>query len=158
MEKGRRLAIDVGTVRIGLAICDPDGILSSPLAALVRSDELSETLSVLSDLVTEHSAIEVYVGDPISLSGGQSSSTKDAREFAAKLAEIISVPVRLVDERLTTVTASAKLRVSGKDAKQSRSLIDSASAVEILEQALATLKVSGKAPGKIVEGSDAQSF
>jgi len=155
MDKGRRLAIDVGTVRIGLAICDPDGILSSPLAALVRSDELSETLSILSELVSDNSAIEVYVGDPISLSGGQSSSTKDARDFAEKLADLISVPVRLVDERLTTVSASAKLRVSGKNAKQSRSLIDSASAVEILEQALATVRVSGKAPGQLVKGSDA---
>jgi putative Holliday junction resolvase len=155
MEKGPRLAIDVGSVRIGLAICDPDGILSSPLPALGRSNELMDTLQLVSELVAENSVIEVYVGDPISLSGGQSASTRDAREFAEKLAAQISVPIRLVDERLTTVTASAKLRISGKDAKQSRSLIDSASAVEILEQALATIRVSGKAPGQLVEGSDA---
>ena len=155
MDKGRRLAVDVGTVRIGLAVCDPDGILASPLPALNRSNELAETLSAISDLVVEYSLIEVYVGDPISLSGGQSASTQDARGFAVKLASLISVPTRLVDERLTTVTASAKLRSSGKDAKQSRSLIDSASAVEILEQALATLRVSGKPPGNLVEGSDA---
>jgi putative Holliday junction resolvase len=155
MEKGRRLAIDVGSVRIGLAICDPDGILSSPIPALGRSNELLDTLQLVSELVAVNSVIEVYVGDPISLSGGQSASTRDAREFAEKLAAQISVPIRLVDERLTTVTASAKLRISGKDAKQSRSLIDSASAVEILEQALATIRVSGKAPGQLVEGSDA---
>ena len=155
MEKGRRLAIDVGSVRIGLAICDPDGILSSPIPALGRSNELLDTLQLVSELVAENSVIEVYVGDPISLSGGQSASTRDARSFAEKLAAQISVPIRLVDERLTTVTASAKLRISGKDAKQSRSLIDSASAVEILEQALATIRVSGKAPGQLVEGSDA---
>jgi putative holliday junction resolvase len=155
MEKGRRLAIDVGTVRIGLAICDPDAILSSPLPALIRSRELEETLDAISNLVYEYSPVEVYVGDPISLSGGHSASTQDARIFAMKLADLISVPIRLVDERLTTVTASAKLRSSGKDAKQSRSLIDSASAVEILEQALATLRVSGKTPGELVEGSDA---
>jgi putative Holliday junction resolvase len=154
MERGRRLAIDVGTVRIGLAICDPDGILSSPMPALGRTAELTENLKAILDLVVEHAAIEVYVGDPISLSGGQSSSTLDARNFAEQLAVLISVPVRLVDERLTTVTASAKLRSSGKDAKQSKSLIDSASAVEILEQALATLRVSGRAPGQLVEGSD----
>jgi putative holliday junction resolvase len=154
MEKGRRLAIDVGTVRIGLAVCDPEGILSSPIPALGRSEIIAETLQAICQLVEEYSAIEVYVGDPISLSGGQSASTKDARDFAGKLAALISVPVRLVDERLTTVTASAKLRSSGKDSRQSRSLIDSSSAVEILEQALATLRVSGKAPGQIVEGSD----
>ena len=155
MEKGRRLAIDVGKVRIGLAVCDPDGILATPLPALVRSNELTETLQNISDIVDLHSAIEVYVGDPISLSGGHSASTKDAREFAEQLADLISVPIRLVDERLTTVTASAKLRSSGKDSKQSRPLIDSASAVEILEQALATLKVSGRAAGQLVGGSDA---
>ena len=155
MEKGRRLAIDVGTVRIGLAVCDPDGILSSPLPALIRSKDLAETLDTISNLITEYSPVEVYVGDPISLSGGQSASTQDARSFAIELAALISVPIRLVDERLTTVTASAKLRSSGKDSKQARSLIDSASAVEILEQALATLKVFGKTPGELVRGSDA---
>ena len=155
MEKGRRLAIDVGTVRIGLAVCDPDGILSSPLPALIRSKDLAETLDTISNLITEYSPVEVYVGDPISLSGGQSASTQDARSFAIELAALISVPIRLVDERLTTVTASAKLRSSGKDSKQARSLIDSASAVEILEQALATLKVLGKTPGELVRGSDA---
>jgi putative Holliday junction resolvase len=124
------------------------------MPALGRTAELTETLKAILDLVVEQAAIEVYVGDPISLSGGQSSSTLDARDFAEQLAVLISVPVRLVDERLTTVTASAKLRSSGKDAKQSKSLIDSASAVEILEQALATLRVSGRAPGQLVEGSD----
>lgn len=155
MEKGRRLAIDVGTVRIGLAVCDPDGILSSPLPALIRSKDLAETLDTISNLITEYSPVEVYIGDPISLSGGQSASTQDARSFAIELAALISVPIRLVDERLTTVTASAKLRSSGKDSKQARSLIDSASAVEILEQALETLRVSGKTPGELVRGSDA---
>jgi|LakMenEpi03Aug12_release.lakeMendotaPanAssembly.Ray.scaffolds.fasta_scaffold241100_2 putative Holliday junction resolvase len=155
MDKGRRLAIDVGTVRIGLAICDPDGILSTPIPAIGRSSELSDTLGVLSELISENSVIEVFVGDPVSLSGTETASTRDARDFAARLAELISVPIRLVDERLTTVTASAKLRVAGKDAKQSKSLIDSASAVEILEQALATHRVSGISPGELVEGSDA---
>lgn len=155
MDKGRRLAVDVGTVRIGLAICDPDGILSSPLPALIRSGRLTENLESISELISEYSAIEVYVGDPISLSGGSSASTQDARQFASELANSTSVPIRLVDERLTTVTATSKLQSSGKDAKQSRSLIDSASAVEILEHALATIRVSGRAPGQLVEGSDA---
>jgi putative Holliday junction resolvase len=155
MDKGRRLAVDVGTVRMGLAVCDLEGILASPLTALIRSENVSETLQEISDLVTEYSVVEVYVGDPISLSGGHSASTKDARDFAGRLADLISVPVRLVDERLTTVSASAKLRASGKDAKQSRTLIDSSSAVEILEQALATLKSSGRSPGQVVGGPSA---
>ena len=152
MEKGRRLAIDVGTVRIGLAICDPDAILSSPLPALIRSRELEETLGAISKLVDEYSPVEVYVGDPISLSGGHSASTQDARSFAMKLADLISVPIRLVDERLTTVTASSKLRLSGINAKGAKDLIDSASAVEILEQALNVSKKTGKSAGSRVRG------
>jgi putative Holliday junction resolvase len=155
MEKGRRLAIDVGAVRIGVALCDPEGILSSPLPALERLSDLPRTLKDIADLIAENSVVEVFIGDPLSLSGGESASTRNAREFARELAAFISVPVHLIDERLTTVSASAKLRLSGKDAKSSKSLIDSASAVEILDQALATLKVSGRTPGQRVEGKDA---
>jgi putative Holliday junction resolvase len=98
--------------------------------------------------------IELYVGDPLSLSGSETASTKDAREFALQLAELASVPVRLVDERLTTVIASSKLRQSGKNAKTSKDLIDSASAVEILEQALNISKQSGQPAGLRVGGLD----
>jgi putative Holliday junction resolvase len=98
--------------------------------------------------------IEVYVGDPLSLSGSETASTKDAREFAVQLAELASVPVRLVDERLTTVTAYSKLRQSGKNAKAAKDLIDSASAVEILEQSLNISKQSGKPAGLRVGGTD----
>jgi putative Holliday junction resolvase len=98
-------------------------------------------------LISDHGVIEVFVGDPLSLSGSETESTKDARQFANQLAELTSVPVRLVDERLTTVTASSKLRLNGMNAKSSKGLIDSASAVEILEQALLIYKQSGKPAG-----------
>jgi putative Holliday junction resolvase len=147
MERGSRLAIDVGTVRIGLAVSDPDSIVSTPLPALVRSRLLIESLKEILSLISENGVIEVYVGDPLSLSGVETASTQDARQFALQLAELTSVPVRLVDERLTTVTASAKLRLNGKNAKAAKSLIDSASAVEILEQALNVSKESGKPAG-----------
>jgi putative Holliday junction resolvase len=154
MDRGSRLAIDVGTVRIGLAICDPDSIVCTPLPALIRSKLLSESLQEILGIVSQNDVIEVYVGDPLSLSGSETASTKDAREFAVQLAELASVPVRLVDERLTTVTAYSKLRQNGKNAKAAKDLIDSASAVEILEQALNISKQSGKPAGLRVGGTD----
>ena len=154
MDRGSRLAIDVGTVRIGLAVSDPDSILSTPMPALIRSKLLTETLQEILSLISDNGVVEVFIGDPLSLSGSETESTKDARQFALQLAELTSVPVRLVDERLTTVTASAKLRLNGKNAKAAKSLVDSASAVEILEQALSISKQSGKPAGLRVGGSN----
>jgi putative Holliday junction resolvase len=153
MRIGRRLAVDVGRVRLGIALCDQEGILASPLDAVTRSAELSETISSLANLVDTHGVIEVYVGDPLSLSGKETDSTSDARSVAAELSQSISIPVRLIDERLTTVTAATKLRASGISAKDSKSIIDSASAVEILESALSFEKNSGVAPGVLVGDS-----
>jgi putative holliday junction resolvase len=154
MRKGKRLAIDVGSVRIGLASCDPDGILSTPLSAISRSSSVSETAQEIAKLATELAVVEVLVGDPISLSGNHTSSTRDARDIATAIASEVSVPVRLVDERLTTVSAQAKLRESGISSRDSKSLIDSASAVEILEQALNTERLTGEACGILVAEID----
>ena len=147
MRKGKRLAVDVGSVRIGLATCDPDGILASPMTALIRSDSVGLTGEAIVTIAKELDAIEILVGDPISLSGTTTSSTKDAREFARQIAATITIPVRLVDERLTTVSAATKLRESGKSSRQAKQYIDSASAVEILEQALNFERSTGIAPG-----------
>jgi putative Holliday junction resolvase len=153
MRTGRRLAVDVGKVRIGIAICDREAILSSPLDPVARLSNASETVASIADLVATHGVIEVYVGDPLSLSGKETDSTNDARFFALELSTSLSVPVRMIDERLTTVSASAKLRSSGISAKDSKSIIDSASAVEILESALSYEKSSGLAPGHLVGDS-----
>jgi putative Holliday junction resolvase len=153
MRIGRRLAVDVGRVRLGVALCDQEGILASPLDAVSRSSVSSETVASLANLVDEHDVMEVYVGDPLSLSGKQTDSTSDARSLAVELSQAISIPVRLVDERFTTVTAATKLRASGISAKDSKSIIDSASAVEILESALSFEKISGVAPGILVGDS-----
>ena len=150
MDRGVRLAIDVGSVRIGLAVCDPDGIVATPLTAVARSKVLSETIQEVLKLIIERGVKEVYVGDPLSLSGAVTASTRDARDFALQLARATTVAVRMIDERLTTVSASAKLRMNGKDSKQSKSLIDSASAVEILEQALSIYKKQGWPAGSLV--------
>jgi putative Holliday junction resolvase len=105
------------------------------------------------NLAVHHEVFEVYVGEPISLSGADTESTTDARLLASELAGSLSVPVRLVDERLTTVTAASKLRAAGLNAKSSKSIIDSASAVEILELALDFERKSGLVPGSLVGDS-----
>ncbi|MEN9954443.1 MAG: hypothetical protein RLZZ41_107 [Actinomycetota bacterium] len=147
MRPGRRMAIDVGKVRIGVAICDREAILSSPLDSVPRASSNPETISLLVELASKNDVFEVYVGDPISLSGTETQSTADAREIAIQLAKSLQIPVRLVDERFTTVTAASKLRAAGFNSKNSKSLIDSASAVEILELALSSERDSGSAPG-----------
>jgi len=154
MRKGKRLGIDVGSVRIGLASCDADGILSSPLPALKRSTNDADVAVEIKNLASRLEVIEVVVGDPISMSGKITRSTSDARKLALEIAALITVPVRLVDERLTTVSAQMKLRQSGKDSREAKTLIDSASAVEILEHALSTERLSGKAPGVLVGDVD----
>jgi putative Holliday junction resolvase len=147
------MAIDVGKSRIGLAVCDREAILSSPLEAVSRLSSLAETVSSLVNLAVDHEVFEVYVGEPISLSGADTESTTDARLLASELSGSLSVPVRLVDERLTTVTAASKLRAAGLNAKSSKSIIDSASAVEILELALDFERKSGLVPGSLVGDS-----
>jgi putative Holliday junction resolvase len=154
MRRGKRLGIDVGSVRIGLASCDADGILSIPLPALKRSADSAEVISEINRLVDDLEILEVVIGDPISMSGNITQSTSDARKLASEIAAAIAVPVRLVDERLTTVSAQAKLRQSGKDTREAKLLIDSASAVEILEQALTTERLTGSAPGSLAGDLD----
>lgn len=152
MREGVRLGIDVGTVRVGVAKSDPSGLLATPLATLAREGAIDQ----LRDLAIEHRAIECVVGLPIALSGRVTASTEDAESFARELASVVSVPVRLVDERLSTVTASSLMRSGGKSAKKQRDSIDQAAAVIILQHLLDTERSQGSAPGEVVEvtGSD----
>ncbi|MBD0419546.1 Holliday junction resolvase RuvX [Streptomyces sp. TRM S81-3] len=151
MRRGRRLAIDVGDARIGVASCDPDGILATPVETVPGRD-LPAAHRRLRQLVEEYEPIEVVVGLPRSLKGGEGPAAAKARGFAQELAKgIAPVAVRLVDERMTTVTAAQGLRASGVKSKKGRSVIDQAAAVIILQQALESERVSGKAPGEGVE-------
>jgi putative Holliday junction resolvase len=147
MRRGVRIALDWGDARIGVAACDPDGVLAYPVRT-VRAGvaELDDLIAV----VAEYEPIEVLVGLPRSLSGGEGPAAAKARQRVVRLAGVISVPVRLVDERLTTVTASQRLREGGKRAKEQRELIDAAAAVAILEQALAYEDSRGLPPGELV--------
>lgn len=147
MRHGRRIAVDSGTARIGVAASTVDGILSSPLATVTVSDQAT---SELVKLITDCEAIEVYVGLPLNLAGNFTKSTDQAIELARKLDELLDVEVRLVDERLSTRAAQSQLHFSGKNSRQSRSLIDAAAASLILEDAIAFEKATGQKPGKAV--------
>jgi putative Holliday junction resolvase len=123
------LAVDVGTVRVGVAACDPGRVLASPVET-VPAPGLARVVA----LVAEREAVGVVVGLPTSLSGhAASASAEMARAFAAELASQVDVPVELVDERLTTVMAAAALRASGKRGKQARAVVDQAAAVALLQ-------------------------
>jgi putative Holliday junction resolvase len=132
---GRRLAFDYGDVRIGVAVCDPDGILATPLEFLSTKDPALKS-SILA-LYSEYEPAKIYVGLPLNLSGEESEATKKAIEFSDLLTQLVSCPVKLVDERLTTSSASASLSQAGVNAKDQRKKIDSQSAVIILESGLA---------------------
>ncbi len=154
MRSGRRLAIDVGKVRIGVAASDFHGILASGLATVKRHESLEDSITEISKLIQEVEPIEIYVGLPVSMSGDHSASTKDAIAFARSLENLEVAPIRFIDERLTTVTAANALRQSGRDSKSGRSIIDQIAATIILEQALEIEKNSGNQPGKSIEEID----
>jgi len=135
-QGGRVMGVDVGTVRVGLALSDPTGVIASPLETLRRAKDGSD-LDRLAGLVVEHEVAEVVVGDPRHLSGASGASAQDARAYSEALAgRITDVPVHLIDERLSTVTAAGHLREGGIDSRKQRSVIDQAAAVVILQQYL----------------------
>lgn len=148
MRPGVRLGIDAGKVRVGVAACDRDGLLATPVATLGRG---AATVGELRGLVEEYAASEVVVGLPLSLGGGGTRSTDDARALAAELAEVLEVPVRLVDERLSTVSAQRALHESGRSVKGSRAVIDQVAAVIILQNALDFERSAGHPPGTVVD-------
>lgn len=146
-RRGVRVGIDVGRARVGVARCDPDGMLAVPVET-VKRDEVS--VARIAEIVAEHRPLEVVVGLPVNLQGADTASTADARDFAAELASRLGLPVRLVDERLSTVTAHAALRSSGRSQKNSRSIVDQIAAVVLLQQAIDTEKSTGNPPGATI--------
>lgn len=134
MQQGRRLAFDYGDVRIGVAVSDRDSILATPVETLLtKRDDLWDRIF---NLLAEYEPVHVYVGRPIHLSGNASDSTTKAEAFAQELRERFDVDVTMVDERLSTVSAQRSLREAGRSTRESKSAIDQAAAVEILEMAL----------------------
>jgi putative Holliday junction resolvase len=149
--RGRRLGVDVGTVRIGVATSDPDGILATPVET-VRRDRSDKHLRRLAQLADELEAVEVVVGLPRTLADRSGPSARDAIELAEQRARRIApTPVRLSDERLTTVSAQRLLRDAGIRAKGQRAMIDQAAAVGILQNWLDQRRAALAAHGEVVD-------
>jgi putative Holliday junction resolvase len=144
-----RIGVDVGSVRIGVAVSDPRGVLATPVETVARG---TGDLRRIAELVAERDAIEVVVGLPRSLSGTEGPAAEAARGFAQRLARYVApCPIRLVDERLSTVSASRAMRSSGVSSREARGTIDQAAAVVILQDALDFERASGRAPGETVQ-------
>ena len=134
MQRGRRIAFDYGDVRIGVASSDFDSILVSPVVTLSSSSKnlLKEIIAIFDDI----SPIEIYIGRPTNLSGVDGAATEKAIAFAEELKKITQIPITFIDERMSTISAARSLRDAGKAAKESKSIIDMAAAVAILEFAI----------------------
>ncbi|MGQ7785930.1 Holliday junction resolvase RuvX [Nesterenkonia sp. K-15-9-6] len=152
---GVRLAVDVGDARVGLAASDPDALVATPVMTLRRDHRRRSDIRMLVKIARDRDARVIYVGLPLSLSGGETASTQKARDYAAALVRRLDqaelpIPVHLIDERLSTVSAAEKMRASGVEARHQRDRIDQAAAVEILTQALDIRRAQGREPGEAV--------
>jgi putative Holliday junction resolvase len=153
VRQGVRVGVDVGTVRIGVARSDLYGMLATPVETVARgAGDLERILAIAAEL----DPLELIVGLPLALSGKHTASTTDAIGFAERLASATDLPVRLVDERLTTVSAQSALRASGRSSKQSRSVIDQVAAVIIVQHALDFERAAGTPPGEIAHPDEGQ--
>jgi putative Holliday junction resolvase len=138
--RGRRIGVDVGSVRVGISMCDPDGILATPVATLARdqvtqSDKVASDMSEILRLVAEHEAVEIIVGLPINLAGKEGPAAVLIREYADRLAALAApVPVLLTDERMSTAAATRRLSERGVRGRRQRAVVDQVAAVEILQR------------------------
>lgn len=148
MRRGVRLALDWGRARIGVAASDPDGILAHPVTTVPAGDA---ALARVRELVAEYEPLEVVLGLPRTLTGAEGPAAQAMREVGSLLVEALpGVPVRLVDERLTTVTASRQLSGAGRNTRRQRAVIDQAAAVALLDTALQHERTTGRPPGELL--------
>jgi len=159
--RGARLAVDVGSVRVGLAASDPDGLIATPVATLARDNSgkgrLPSDIASLVAEVGERRVGVVYVGLPRHMSGSEGAASQAARAYAVQLAQAISpVPVRMVDERMSTVSAHQALHASGRSGRRHRQVVDQAAAVVILQYALDAERATGRRPGERVDADSSQ--
>jgi putative Holliday junction resolvase len=131
--RGRLLGVDVGAVRVGVAVSDPAGVLATPLVTVPRDVEDGTDLRTIADLIAEHEVVGVVVGLPRTLAGREGAAAEAARAFAVALEAAVDVPVELSDERLTTVVATRQLRERGVKGRKQRAVVDQAAAVAILQ-------------------------
>lgn len=155
-RRGTRLGVDLGDVRIGVARSDPDGRFATPVETVAAGET---ALGRLAALCAEHAVVEVVLGLPLSMSGAEGPAAGRVRSFGARLAAVLApVPVRLVDERLSTVAAERGLRQGGGTGgpgraagRRRRRVVDQAAAVVILQAALDSRRGPGESPGEVVQ-------
>lgn len=151
MRPGVRVGVDVGTVRVGVAASDPTGTLASPVTVLRRDRRGGKDVDDLAALVVQRAAVEVIVGMPRTLRDREAVAADAARRYAQVLARRVApVPVRLVDERLTTVQAARELAAAGRSTRAARPVVDAAAAVVLLQSVLDTERTAGGPPGELV--------
>lgn len=168
--QGVKLGVDVGTVRVGVAVCDRDGILATPLRTLARNAKKNTDVRILADLAVELGAVEIFVGLPRTMKGEEHASARMATEYAKLLVSKLldagsGVPVRLVDERLSTVSAHRDLHQAGMSSRDHRKVVDQVAAAGILQHAIDMQKARGTDVGNRVSadlppgppGDDAQA-
>ncbi|MGB9033874.1 MAG: Holliday junction resolvase RuvX [Paeniglutamicibacter sp.] len=154
---GVLLGVDVGMARVGVAASDRNGVLATPVKTLKRDLKKSSDISVLVKLAAEREVAQIFVGLPRSMSGGETASTTMARDYARDLANALTrahvgAEVRLVDERLTTVSAHRALHEAGLDGRKHRAVVDQVAAVEILQQVLEMRRNGQHSPGQLADG------
>lgn len=158
-RRGIRIGIDVGSVRVGVARTDPDGTLAVPVATLARPKAVAAPrtdLSGIADLVEEYEPLELVVGLPLTLDGLEGPAAQAVRAYVHDLLDVLRqrglrVPVRLVDERLSTAAAARGLQAAGRDARSSRAVVDQAAAVIIVSTALDTERATGAPAGTLID-------
>lgn len=153
--QGAKLGVDVGMVRVGLAACDPDSILATPVRTLSRDAKKNSDIRIVVREVAERNAVEVFVGLPRTMKGAEKASAEMARTYAGILVEALAaadldVPVRLVDERLTTVSAHQSLHQAGVSSRDHRKLVDQVAAATILQHAIDMEKSRNGTIGSLV--------
>jgi putative holliday junction resolvase len=153
--QGVKLGIDVGTVRVGVAICDRDSILATPYKTLDRNAKKNSDIRVIANLVAERGAVQVIVGLPRTMKGEEHASARMATEYAGLLAAELAarglaVPVNLVDERLSSVSAHRSLHEAGMSSRDHRKIVDQVAAAGILQHAIDMQKARGADVGRRV--------
>jgi putative Holliday junction resolvase len=155
MRSGVRLALDWGKARIGVAASDPEGLLAYPVETVPAGPS---ALGRVADLVTEYGPIEVLLGLPRNLAGSEGPAAQAMRAVAAELAGALpGTAIRLVDERMTTVTASKQLAKAGRNTRRQRQVIDQAAAVALLEAALHSERLTGRPAGELLQPSEGRT-
>lgn len=153
--QGVKLGVDVGTVRVGLAICDRDSILATPFKTLDRNAKKNSDVKLIAKLAEERGAVQVIVGLPRTMKGEEHSSARMASDYAGLLAAELAargldVPVNLVDERLSSVTAHRNLHEAGMSSRNHRKVVDQVAAAGILQHAIDMQKARGADVGSRV--------